>query len=183
MATLGNTSGIDYSYSLSQNDAAVLLVTVPDSYILLSDFQSYSNSVVHNGDNKAVIWDSLNNVIENGVSEVYHWSSSGWHSYTFSTWPTLVKNESYYIGIVSNDSVGASIRGQLGGGFGFTKDSSNSYASPTTLNRDAETDYDLAIYITYTEVDDPGGDFGYLVEGVTSGLVEGVDYSNIETVK
>lgn len=153
--TFGYTS-IGGSTSYTGNDAYFTTDTpsssgTVDSITVYADLFSGSTSV------KPVIWDdSSTNVITDGIAPLItvNTSAAKWWTSTYSTNPSITGSTAYNVGIIADNAqtdffydTGASGSGGV--------DTSNSYASPQSLDTKSSTTRKYSVYATYTESSSP----------------------------
>ena len=185
MATLGNTTAGGSADSLYADYAFAVKVTTPSTITVQSLLFYASGGSASPGRNvKGVIWlQSGGSVVDVGTITTVNAFGGQWYTSTFSD-TELTDATDYWIGVIS-DGGGSGGGVHYDGTVGYwTYDYENNYSSPATFvphNFGSQGYY--SVYINYTA--GGGGPSGpsLLVEGITPGTIEGLDWANVNTIK
>lgn len=148
MATLGKTD-IGASNVLQGSDALWFSKFTATENGEVTSITAYGRGLNSSVNVKFVLVASDNTIVTNGITNaITPGATNGWHTATFSTNPTIVSGNDYFIGLINNLAYYLYYdTGTTGDG---ENDSSNSYASPTNPTDAVADDNQISIYATYT---------------------------------
>jgi hypothetical protein len=177
MATFGNanmilgTPGGSYGV-LDTNDAAGCLFTTPADCTAITDIRFYCQGGPTNC--KGVVW-TTGGVFVGATNANAAPASAALTTFTFGSALSVSANTQYYFGLISGGN-GTWGYYEAGSANQTAVDNAgtgaeNSYASPTTLEKDSELAWSVSLYMTYTA----GGGATTLTVGTSSYSISGAE--------
>ncbi len=170
-----DTGNKDYGMGTSANYAMYVKVVAPEDGTI-TDLNYHIRCTSGSELIKAVVWSSARNVLRIGGTTTI--TGLNWYQVSLSL--SITNGTTYYIGFV-RDSLGGNMNPRwdtnLGANY-YGYDASNSYASPQAIVEVLGTQ-DVKFFANYDPT--PTGP-SLLVEGITPGKVEGVDWGDITDI-